>query len=162
VQLPALESAIKLMTAAQEKAVNDNVTKEGTPREKAMYKLAAADVDKCQGDAKCYLGILDQPIQTNVQSGNMSAIKAAWMVAVLGKSDDALRGELVKRIGKISDPAARLAVIQAVFFMAPKGDNAAADEMDKVSKSDEEAGNKNAANDNMATVALSLRSRATP
>jgi HEAT repeat protein len=162
VQLPALESAIKLMTAAQEKAVNDNVTKEGTPREKAMYKLASADVDKCQGDAKCYLGVLDQPIQTNVQSGNMTAIKAAWMVAVLGKSDDALRGELVKRISKVSDPAARLAVIQAVFFMAPKGDTAAADEMDKVSKADEEAGNKNAANDNMATVALSLRSRAMP
>jgi hypothetical protein len=92
----------------------------------------------------------------------MTAIKAAWMVAVLGKSDDALRGELVKRIAKVSDPAARLAVIQAVFFMAPKGDTAAADEMDKVSKADEEAGNKNAANDNMATVALSLRSRAIP
>jgi len=159
-QLPALESAIKLMGPSQVASVGDAVNKEGTDREKNMYKLAKAVVDKCKEDAGCYVKLLDEPIQSNTGTANMGAVKAAWMAAVYGKSDAGIRGELVKRIRKVTDEGARLAIVQAIYRMAPQGDDAAADEMEKVVKADEEGGNKNAANGSMSTVALSLRSRA--
>lgn len=158
-QIPALESAIKLMGPGQVAAVGDTVNKEGTDREKNMYKLAKAVVDKCKEDAACYVKQLDEPIQSNSGTANMGAIKAAWMSAVYGKADAGVRGELVKRIGKVTDDGARLAIVEAIYRMAPQGDAAAADEMERVAKSDEGAGNKNRANANMTTVALSLRSR---
>ncbi|HEY2515687.1 MAG TPA: hypothetical protein VGI39_32685, partial [Polyangiaceae bacterium] len=64
-QLLALESAIKLMTSAQKGEVNAAVTKEGTPREKDMYTRAAAVLDKCNADAKCYVAVLDEPIPSS-------------------------------------------------------------------------------------------------
>jgi hypothetical protein len=158
-QIPALESAIKLMGPSQVGTVGDNVGKEGTDREKNMFKLAKGVVDKCKEDAKCYVKVLDDPIQSNTGTANMAAIKAAWMAAIYGKTDAGIRSELVKRISKVTDEGARLAIVQAIYRMAPSGDDAAADEMDRVVKADEEGGNKNAANANMATVAISLRSR---
>lgn len=159
-QIPALESAIKLMGPSQVRAVGDVVNKEGTEREKSMFKLASAVVEKCKEDANCYVKVLDEPIQSNSGTANMGAIKAAWMAAVYGKDNAAVRGELVKRISKVSDAAARLAIVESVYRMAPNGDDAAADEMERIAKADEGAGNKNVANANMTTVALSLRSRA--
>lgn len=159
IQLAALESVIKLMTSSNKGAVGDATNKEGTDREKSMYKLAAAAVDRCKEDANCYLKILDEPIPSNTGTADMGAVKAAWMVGTLGKTNDGLRAELLKRAGKVSDPPTRSAIVQSILFMAPKGDEATATELEKIVKHDDEAGNANKANGDLSNVALSLRAR---
>ena len=158
IRLPALESAIRLMTPDQVKAVGEAVAKDGTDREKGMFKLAKEAVDKCVLDVPCYLKLLDEPIPSNVGTANMKFVKAAWMAAIRG--DDATRDELVKRLDKIRDPGTRLAVTEAILYLSPKGSASTADALEKVIKGDEDAGNTNQANASISTVALSLRSRA--
>lgn len=158
-QMPALESAIKLYGPSQKGGVADAVNKEGTEREKSMNKLASAVVDKCKEDANCYVKVLDEPIQSNTGTANMTAVKAAWMAAVYGKDNAGVRNELAKRITKVSDPPTRLAIAQALMYMSPKGDDATATLLEKVVKDDEESGNKNMANADLGNVALTLRAR---
>ena len=62
----------------------------------------------------------------------------------------------------MKDPAVRLALVEAIDHLAPKGDEAAAAALEKIVEADKGSGNKGllAANDSALKVALKLRSRA--
>lgn len=161
IALKALESAIKLMTSTQVKAVGDAVTRnEGTQREKDMHKLASAVLDKCKQDAACYVKVLDEPIPTGQGAANMTAIKAAWMATIYGNEQTAK--DMVTKIDKIKDPGARLAVIQGISRLAgAKGDTTAADTLEKMVERDSKSGDSRlaGANDAVVKVANALRAR---
>lgn len=154
----ALQAAIKLMTPAQEKTVSDQVNKiPGQAVEKDMFKSASAVLDKCKDDTKCYLGVLDTPVPSNPPAAKMGHVKAAWMLGIYGKDD--IKPEIVSHIEKIKDGSVRLALVEALDHLCPKGDAAIADKLDKIVEADNAAGVK-AATDEVYKVALKLRSRA--
>jgi hypothetical protein len=93
----------------------------------------------------------------------MRAVKAAWMAVIYGENNaDATRAELLKRIEKVKDPSARLAVVEAIDELAPRGDVKAADTLDKIVASDTKSGDKSVlmADDSVVKIALRLRARA--
>jgi hypothetical protein len=79
-----------------------------------------------------------------------------------GGKADATRGALVSHLGKVTDKLARLALVQAIDELAPAGDNAAADAMQKIVDADSLLGdqNLNQANDNVQKIIDRLRARA--
>ncbi|MGH7284953.1 MAG: hypothetical protein ACRELY_25785 [Polyangiaceae bacterium] len=160
-QVFGLEAAVKLMTKAQEKEVGDAVMKFWAPKEQELYKAAAAVVDKCNADASCYVKVLDQPI-SEAPASSMAAVKACWMAAVYG--NDQTKKDLVAHVEKVTEPAARLALVEAIDHLAPNGDNATADALDKIVASDEATGNKDlmAGDDAVVKVSQRLRARANP
>jgi hypothetical protein len=159
IQLLALHSAIELMTPAQKAAVNASTQKEGTPIEKDMFTGAAKTLDKCGTDASCYVGILDQPIPTTGNDAKMAVAKAAYMAGMYG--NDATRAALVTKVDKVKDGRVRVAVVEAIDHLAPKGDPAAADALQKVVEADTAAGNAGTYGDDVVEkVALRLRGRA--
>jgi hypothetical protein len=87
------------------------------------------------------------------------------MATIYGQaSADQTRGELLKRVDKIKDASARLAVVEAVDWLAPRGDTAAADALDKIVAADTKNGDKSVlmADDSVVKIALRLRARAAP
>lgn len=157
----ALPAAIKLMTADKAKAVEDAVNKiEGPALEKDMFKSAKTVLDKCGKDAACYVTYLDTPVPSTPEAAKYGHVKATWMAAIVG--DDATRTALVGKVDKVKDPAVRLALVEAIDHLAPKGDEAAAAALEKIVEADKGSGNKGllAANDSALKVALKLRSRA--
>jgi hypothetical protein len=112
------------------------------------------------------VSLLDEPIPSSPPTANWKAIKATWM-AVAYTSDAAqagTRGELLKRMDKVKDAGARLAVVEAIDELAPKGDTATADTLDKLVAADSKSGDRNllVADDAVVKVALRLRARAAP
>jgi hypothetical protein len=163
-QLFALDAAIKLMQASQMAAVGVHVNKEGTPREKEMFKLASAVVTKCAADANCYVKVLDEPIPSSPPLAGETAVKAAWMAAEYGVGNAAIRGALVDKVDNVKQAGARLALCEAIDFLAPKGDTAAADKLDKIVEADHAKGDKNLlqGDDVVVKVSERLRARALP
>ena len=154
----ALQAAIKLMTNSQAKAVGDAVNKiPGQAIEKDMYKAASAVLDKCKQDVACYLGFLDTPIPSTPPAAKMGHVKAAWMAAIYGNEDT--KKALLDKVEKIKDGSVRLAIVEAIDHLAPKGDAAAADRLEKMVDADRASG-VNAATDEVFRIALKLRSRA--
>jgi hypothetical protein len=87
------------------------------------------------------------------------------MAVVYGKASAAsTRGELLKRVDKMKDANARLALVEAIDELAPKGDVATAEALEKIVQADTKSGDKNVlmADDSVAKVALRLRARAAP
>jgi hypothetical protein len=171
-KLLTLESALKLMppnkkgdvSAALQKAKSE-LPGDVFQASKQMLDFASQPLDKCGTGPSCYLGVLDEPIPSTPTTANMRAVKAAWMVAIYGQSAaDATRAELLKRVDKIKDASARLAVVEAIDQLAPHGDTAAADALDKIVASDTKNGDKGVlmADDAVVKVALRLRARAAP
>jgi hypothetical protein len=160
-QVFGLESAAKLMTKAQEKEVGDSVTKFWAPKEQELYKAAVAVTDKCLADASCYVKVLDEPMGST-GAASMRAIKACWMAAIYG--NDQTKADLISRVSKVTDPSARLALVEAIDHLAPKGDTASADALDKIVASDEASANKDliAGDDAVVKVSQRLRARAAP
>ena len=100
-----------------------------------------------------------------MRAANWRAVKSAWMAVIYGQgSPDSTRAELLKRVDKVKDASARLALVEAIDRLAAKGDTAAADALDKVVASDQKAGDKNVlmADDSVVKIALRLRARAAP
>jgi hypothetical protein len=163
-QLFALDAAIKLMQSNQMAAVNAQVNKEGTPREKEMFKLASAVVTKCTADVNCYVKVLDDPIPSSPPLAGETAVKAAWMAAEYGVGNAAIRNALVEKVDNIKQSGARLALCEAIDFLAPKGDTAAADKLDKIVEADTAKGDKNLlqGDDVVVKVSQRLRARALP
>ena len=161
-QLFALDAAIKLMTSSQMGEVRATVDKEGTPREKDMYKLASGVLQKCGQDASCYVKVLDDPIPSSPPTAAEGAVKAAWMSVVYGKGKSDVLAQLVDHVDKVKQSGARLAVVEAIDALAPKGDVASADKLDKVVEADAATGNQDLllADDAVVKVALRLRARA--
>ena len=106
-----------------------------------MFDYASQALDKCGAGPSCYLGVLDEPIPSSPTTANWRAVKSAWMAVIYGQSSpDATRAELLKRVDKVKDASARLALVEAIDHLAPKGDTAAADALDKIVASDHEGG----------------------
>lgn len=163
-QLFALDAAIKLMQASQMAAVNAQVNKEGTPREKEMFKLASAVVQKCAADVKCYVSVLDEPIPSSPALAGETAVKASWMAAEYGVGNAAVRSALVDKVDKVKQAGPRLALCEAIDFLAPQGDTASADKLDAIVAADTAKGDKNLlqGDDVVVKVSQRLRARALP
>jgi hypothetical protein len=163
-QLFALDAAIKLMQGSQLAAVNAAVNKEGTPREKEMYKLAAGVVSRCGSDPACYVKVLDEPIPSSPPTAGEAAVKAAWMAAEYGVGNGSIRAALVDKVDKVKQPGPRLALCEAIDYLAPRGDPAIADKLDKIVEADAATGDKNLmmGDDVVVKVSQRLRARALP
>ncbi len=158
----AIDAMIKLMKADQVKSVGIVVGQlVGPATEKDKFNAASKVVDKCKEDAGCYVKVLDEPIPSAPLSAKAGAIKACWMAAMLG--NDGTRKELLGKVDRIKDGDVRLALVEAIDHLAPKGDAAAADALEKIVEADKPSGNKLLlqADDALVKVALKLRSRAT-
>ena len=81
------------------------------------------------------------------------------MAAMYGS--DATRAALVSKLSNVRNPGARLALVEAIDHLAPKGDAAAAAALEKVVEADAASGNKDlqAGDDVVVKVALRLRAR---
>jgi len=160
-QAKGLEAALKLMDKPRVKAVGDMVTKFWTPQEKELFSGAAAITEKCTNNAGCYVSVFDEPVASS-PAGRMKAIKAARMAATYGKDDT--KKALLGKVDKVKDGQARLALAEAIDFLSPKGDAAAAGELDKIVAADVASGNKELINsdDAVVKVANRLRARALP
>ncbi len=171
-KVDALQSAIKLMRPADKPLVVRalaNLEIGLSPKEKQMvadnvrdvFKRASAALDKCAMNASCYVQLTDEPIP-DVSNGNWKVIKAAHMAGMLG--NDQTRRELVARVAKVTNPGARIAIAVAINHLAPKGDAADADALEKIVADDTER--KDAAalrgDDALTKVALMLRARVSP
>jgi hypothetical protein len=163
-QLFALDAAMKLMTPAEQSKVNEAVNKAGTPREKDMFKLASADLDKCKENAMCYVGLLGQPIPSSPPTAAEGAVKAAWMSVIYGGGKADVKNALVDKLSNVKEAGARLAVAEAIDALAPQGDTAVADKLDKLVAADKATGDRNLVmgDDVVVKVAARLRSRALP
>lgn len=156
-----LEAALKLMDKPRVKAVGEMVNKFWTPQEKELFNGAQAITDKCGSDASCYVAVFDEPVPSS-PAGRMKAIKAARMAATYGKEDT--KTALVGKVDKVKDGQTRLALVEAIDYLSPKGDPAAAEALDKIVAADVESGNKELINadDAVVKVANRLRARALP
>jgi hypothetical protein len=163
----ALPSAIKLMPADKVKAVEEAINKALiTPKEKtnltASFKAAAEVTEKCKQDAACYLAKLDTPVPSSPPAARMGHIKACYMAAIYGNAET--RKALVAKLEKVKDGIVRLALAEAIDHLAPQGDAATADALDKIVAADVASGNAEliANDDAVVKTALKLRSRANP
>jgi hypothetical protein len=170
-KLLPLESAFKVMPPNKKGDVAAVLPKIGLSPEyyrpiKQMYDYASQVLDKCGTAATCYVTVLDDPIPSSPKTANFRAIKASWMAVIYGEPSaaDSTRHALLDRIDKVKDAEARLSVVEAIDELAPKGDLATADALDKIVASDTLAGDKNVlmADDSVVKVALRLRARAAP
>jgi hypothetical protein len=170
-KLLPLEAALKVMpkekkgeVGAALQAARSTLPGDVFNASKQMFDFAGGVVDKCGTTTSCYLGVLDDPIPSTPTTANWRAIKAAWMAVVYGDKPNAAgtRGELLKRVDKVRDASARLALVEAIDELAPQGDTAAADALDKIVAGDTKAGDKNVlmADDSVVKIALRLRARA--
>lgn len=164
------DTAIKLMTKAQlalvqplVKSTDDAMTALAGVKGATMqgkYDAAAAVVNACDADVECYLKAVAEPVETGKPAKVMTAVKAATMVAVLGSADATKHAQkLSKIVAKQTDPSARLASVEAIDFLLPKGSSEVAAVLDEVVESERKAGQKNPAHDAMAKVAMRLRAR---
>jgi hypothetical protein len=171
-KLLTIESALKLMPPNKKSDVSAALQKAKAilPNDvfqasKQMVDYAGQALDKCGTTTSCYIGVLDEPIPSSPTTANWRAVKSAWMAVIYGQSSaDSTRAELLKRVDKVKDASARLAVVEAIDKLAPKGDTAAADALDKIVASDQKSGDKNVlmADDSVVKIALRLRARAIP
>ena len=163
-QLHALESAINLMQASQLSKVEETVNKFAAPREKEMFKVASGIVKQCQSDAKCYVGVLDKAVASDQGTAAEAPVKAAWMAAEYGAGNAAIRGALVDKIDGVKAPGIRLAVAEAIDALAPQGDTAAADKLDKMVAADKLKNDRAVlqGDDAVVKVVNRLRARALP
>ena len=134
---------------------------------KQYLDFAGQALDKCGTQASCYVSILDEPIPSTPPAANFRATKAVWMAVEYGgdgAAANATRGQLLKKVDKVKDASARLSLVEAIDELAPKGDTAAADALDKIVAADTKAGDKNVlmADDSVVKIALRLRARAAP
>jgi hypothetical protein len=169
-RLLQIEPAIKLMTPEKKADVADALSKlkKEAPADifaytQQMFDNAASSLDKCKTDANCYMGVLDAPIPATPPTANYKAIKAAWMTVVYGSGNaNATRAALLTHIDKVKNTGARIALAAAIDELAPQGDVAAADALDKVVAADTKAGDKDlmSTDNTLAQVAWRLRGRA--
>jgi hypothetical protein len=169
-RLLELEAAFKLMTPDRKADVADAMAKvkKESPADifalsQQMFENASAALDKCKADGACYISVIDEPIPTGSPTANWKAIKATWMAVIYGggASANATRGELLKRVDKVRNAGARIALCEAIDELAPQGDVAAADALDKVVATNAKSGDKEliATDNTVAQVAWRLRVR---
>ncbi len=166
------ETAAKLMPPAKKADVGKALDKIKPSLEsqyqtttKQYFDYASQALDKCGTNKTCYFGLFDETIPSTPTTANFKQTKAAWMSVIYGESSgDATRAELLKRVDKVKDASARLSLVEAIDELAPKGDVAAADALDKIVAADTKSGDKNVlmADYSVVKIALRLRARAAP
>jgi hypothetical protein len=128
-----------------------------------MFENASAALDKCKVDTACYVAMLDQPVPAGSPTGNWRAIKSTWMAVIYGggANANATRMELIKHFDKVRNAGARIALCEAIDELAPQGDVASADALDKIVAADAKNGDKEltATDNTVAQVAWRLRVR---
>jgi hypothetical protein len=164
-----LEAEAKLMTpdfqddvAAALASLKKETPADGFAKVQQMFDATSGPLAKCKTDAACYFTVLDEPIPSVPQTSYYRQVKATWMAVIYGSGHaDATRGELLKRVDKVKNTGARIALCEAIDELAPKGDTAAADELEKIVAADVKSGDKDlAGGDNtVAQVAWRLRVR---
>ena len=165
-----LESEAKLMmpdrkddVAAALAALKKETPADGFAKVQSMFDSVSSALDKCKMDANCYLGVLDEPISQSSPTAYYKQVKATWMIVMLSSDKkDAMRGELLKRVDKVKNTGARIAVCEAIDQMAPAGDKATADALDKIIAADQASGDKDviATDNTVEQIAWRLRVRA--
>ena len=169
-RLLQIEAAFKLMTPDRKAEVAEAMgrLKKETPADyfklsQEMFEHASAPLDKCKADLHCYIALLDEPVPSGSSTGNWKIIKATWMIVIYGAGANATstRAELLRHFDKVHNAGARIALCEAIDELAPQGDVAAADALDKIVQADAKSGDKElAATDNtVAQVAWRLRVR---
>lgn len=168
-RLLQVDSAIKLMTpevrldvAAAMAGLKKEAPADIFALSQQMFDQAGAALDKCKTDAHCYIGLLDEPIPTKPATANAKAIKATWMAVIYGSDKaPATRAELLKHVESVKNTGARIALCEAIDELAPQGDVAAADALDKIIAADAKSGDQDlvATDNTVAQVAWRLRVR---
>jgi len=163
------ESAAKLMTPDRkddvQKAFDD--LKKGTgaaeiANVQSMFDSVNSAMDKCKTDTSCYLSVLEESIPATPPTSYYKQVKSTWMIAMLGAGQkDAMRAELLKRVDKVKNTGARIAICEAMDQLAPAGDKATADALDKMIASDQASGDKDviATDNTVEQIAWRLRVR---
>jgi hypothetical protein len=164
-----LEAEAKLMTSDREDDVAAALAglKKETPADgfkqvQQMWDAVDAALKKCKADGACYMALLDEPIPTMPPTAYYKQVKATWMVvAYAGTNGNAVRGQLLSKVDKVKSTGARIALCEAIDELAPAGDPAAADALDKIVAADTKAGDKDliATDNTVAQVAWRLRVR---
>jgi hypothetical protein len=129
----AMATMIKLMRKDQielvEKTINDWAPKKDQAKlEKAALEKAKTVLNACGDKVECYLAKIEEAA-VQEKTEQMIGIKASYMLAILG--NDKTRMEIVNRFPKIKNAAIKFAAGQALDHLAPQGDKAAADEIEK-------------------------------
>jgi hypothetical protein len=169
-RLVMLEAAAKLMTPDRKAEIVDAMAKvkKETPADifqlsQQMFEYSSSALDKCKMDTNCYIALLDEPIPSASPLAYAKAVKATWMTVIYGGGANATatRAELLKHVEKVRNAGARLALCEAIDELAPKGDVAAADALDKIVAADAKTGDKSliASDNTVAQVAWRLRVR---
>ncbi|MDP9002522.1 MAG: hypothetical protein M3O46_20720 [Myxococcota bacterium] len=169
-RLLMLEAASKLMTPERKAEVVDAMAKvkKEAPADlfqlsQMMFDFSSAALDKCKTDLNCYIALLDEPLPSSSPTANTKTVKATWMAVIYGggPNANATRAELLKHVDKVRNTGARIALCEAIDKLAPQGDVAAADALDKIIAADTKSGDKSlASTDNtVAQVAWRLRVR---
>jgi hypothetical protein len=164
-----VEAESKLMTVDLQDdvaAALANLKKEtpadGFAKVQQMFDATSAPLLKCKADVGCYLAVLDEPIPSVPPTSYYKQVKATWMAVIYGSGNaNGTRGELLKRVDKVQNTGARIALCEAIDELAPQGDVAAADALDKIVANDVKSGDKAlvAADNTVAQVAWRLRVR---
>ena len=129
----AMATMIKLMRKDQielvEKTIKDWAPKKDQAKlEKEALEKAKTVLNACGDKVECYLAKIEEAAVQDKKE-QMIGIKASYMLAILG--NDKTRMEIVNRFPKIKNAAIKFAAGQALDHLAPQGDKAAADEIDK-------------------------------
>ena len=165
-----LESAAKLMTPDRKGDVagllatlKKETPADGFARVQQMFDAISSAVDKCRTDSSCYMSILDEPVPSVPPTAYYKQVKATWMVVMLGggASAGATRSALLKKVPNVKNTGARIALVEAIDELAPQGDAAAADALDKIVADDTKSGDKElmSTDNTVAQVAWRLRVR---
>ena len=164
-----LEAEAKLMTpdrkddvAAALASLKKETPADGFAKVQQMFDAISSAQDKCKADVNCYVAILDEDIPRVPQTSYYKQVKATWMTVIYGSGNAAAtRGQLLAKLDKVKNPGARIALCEAIDELAPQGDTAAADAIDKIVAADVKSGDKElVSTDNaVAQVAWRLRVR---
>jgi cellobiose-specific phosphotransferase system component IIA len=164
-----VEAESKLMTVDLQDdvaAALANLKKEtpadGFAKVQQMFDATSAPLLKCKADVGCYLAVLDEPIPSVPPTSYYRQVKATWMTVIYGSGNaNGTRAELLKRVDKVQNTGARIALCEAIDELAPQGDVAAADALDKIVANDVKSGDKTlvGADNTVAQVAWRLRVR---
>lgn len=168
-RLVQLEAEAKIMTPDSQDDVSATLPgiKKETPADafakvQGMWDAVNGALSKCKTDTSCYLSILDEPIPVSPSTAYYRQVKATWMAVIYGSSNaNATRAALVAKLPKVTNTGARIAVCEAIDELAPQGDAAAADALQKIVDADTKSGDANliATDNTVEQVSWRLRVR---
>ncbi|MBI5538141.1 MAG: hypothetical protein HY898_35795 [Deltaproteobacteria bacterium] len=129
-----------------EKAINEWAPKPDENKlEKEAFAKSKETLMACGDKIECYLAKIEEPALQE-QKDQVSAIKAAYMLGILGSDParmESTRNEIIKRLPKIKNAAIKFSAAKAVDHLTPNGDKGAADAIKKVMDDNKLKGDQN-------------------